>query len=306
MSYESKFKNFFFNINRDLLVDKEKKARFINPSLSETGIKFRNYLFSRVLMCKTKTTHLTVSTATRNAKFHDFPFTSISSIRKLVCDWSDSYFDLTLDEEVGEIIVKVKPIYFSDFKNATLRVNFASFNPKSMGVMARDLKNIYLSTNKENYVYLNEYCSEMGKFSNTSIECKKQRHKTFKSAIRACLMACKTVDSSTIRWCSKTYRFFYELTVETMEYIDAIQQIKKLGKAVVGSLQNLLDSMRDSAKADKKAVKYEKLQNKASKALQKVISSKKEKKTSNLIKNILKNKQEPKDDFDLFIDNLSF
>ncbi|WP_343289646.1 hypothetical protein AAIA71_11585 [Vibrio harveyi] len=310
-SYQTKFKSNFFSISREHLLNKEVKARFINSSLSESQVKFRNYLFSRTQMQFNKQRSFFVSLNTRKAKVCDYPFTNDSAIRELVSTWSDEYFTLSYEYDYGTerqaLKVQVNAVYYSDFANANLRVNLTELNTKSMPVFARELKHKFISGDKENFVYLNDFVNEAGKFSTTTIECKKLRHQTFKAACKKALKACSTVDSSSIRWCKTTFRFFYELTEATM-----LDKVQRAGKRVAKTAVDVLDSLAGKAsklagKASTKTIKEQ---------LSKAFTSSKSKNdassTQSKVKNDVVKSQtaseavSDKDDFDCFIENFSF
>ncbi|MBE8577855.1 MULTISPECIES: hypothetical protein [Vibrio] len=310
-SYQSKFKSNFFSISREHLLNKEVKARFINSSLSESQVKFRNYLFSRTQMQFNKQSTFFVSLNTRKSVNCDYPFTDDFSRKSIVKNWNDEYFTLSYafdnTTERQAIKVEVNSVYYSDFANANLRVNLTELNTKSMSVFARELKHKFISGDKENFVYLNDFASEADKFSTTTIECKKLRHQTFKAACKKALKACSTVDSSTIRWCKKTFRFFYELTEATM-----LEKAARAAKKVVKTAVNVLDSLAGKAsklagKASTKAIKEQ---------LSKIFTATKPKQyasnTQSKVKNDVVKSQttseavSDKDDFDTFIENFSF
>ncbi|MEZ9619807.1 hypothetical protein AB4264_25430 [Vibrio sp. 10N.261.55.B8] len=300
-SYQTKFKSNFFSIKRDHLLNKEVKARFINSSLSESQVKFRNYLISRTQIQFNKQNTFFVSLNTRKAKFCDYPFTNDSAIKELVSTWADEYFTLSYEfdyeTERQALKVQVNAVYFTDFANANLRVNLTELNTKSMPVFARELKHKFISGDKENFVYLNDFASEAGKFSTTTIECKKLRHQTFKAACKKALKACSTVDSSTIRWCKNTFRFFYELTEATM-----LDKAARVAKRVVKTAVNVLDSLAGkvsklAGKASTKAIKEN---------LSKAFTSTKPKKYASSKQTSSESVSCKKDDFDCFIENFTF
>lgn len=311
-SYQTKFKSNFFSISRDHLLNKEVKERFINSSLSESQVKFRNYLLSRTQMQFNKQSMFFVSLNTRKAKVCDYPFTNENAIRELVSTWSDEYFTLSYafdnTTERQALKVKVNAVYFTDFANANLRVNLTELNTKSMSVFARELKHKFISGDKENFVYLNDFANEAGKFSTTTIECKKVRHQTFKAACKKALKACSTVDSSTIRWCKNTFRFFYELTEATM-----LDKAARAAKRTVKTAVDVLDSLAGKAaklagKASTKAIKE-----KLSKAFTSTKPKQYASNTQSRVKNDVVKSQSTSeavsknaDDFDSFIENFSF
>ncbi|MBP3142296.1 hypothetical protein ACTFQF_14520 [Aliivibrio fischeri] len=247
-SYINKFKQNFYLITRQHLLDKKVKSRFINPNLSQSQVKFRNFLFSRLQMHQNKQGTFFISLNTRKSANCDYPFTNDSAIKSIVKDWNDAYFTLSYafnnNTQRQAIKVEVNPVYFNDFANANLRVNLTNLNTRSMMIFARELKHKFISSNKENFVYLNDFASEADKFNTTSIKCKKMRHQTFKSACKKALQACTTIDSSSIRWCKTTFRFFYELTEATM-----LDKAERAAKKVVKTAVNVLDSL--AAKATK-------------------------------------------------------
>lgn len=311
-SYQNQFKSNFFSISREHLLNKEVKARFINSSLSESQVKFRNYLFSRTQMQFNKQSTFFVSLNTRKSVNCDYPFTDDFSRKSIVKNWNDEYFTLSYafdnTTERQAIKVEVNPVYYSDFANANLRVNLTELNTKSMSVFARELKHKFISGDKENFVYLNDFANEAGKFSTTTIECKKVRHQTFKAACKKTLKACSTVDSSTIRWCKNTFRFFYELTEATM-----LDKAARAAKRVVKTAVNVLDSLAGKAsklagKASTKAIK-EQLSKAFATAKPKQYASNTQSKVKN---DVVKTKttseavSDGKDDFDTFIENFSF
>lgn len=295
-SYNNKFKSNFFSIKREHLLNKEVKSRFINSSLSESQVKFRNYLISRTQMQFNKQRTFFVSLNTRKSKVCDYPFTNDSAIKELVSTWSDEYFTLSYEFDHGTLRqalkIEVNSVYFSDFVNANLRVNLTDLNTKSMPIFARELKHKFISGDKENFVYLNDFASEANKFSTTTIECKKLRHQTFKAACKKALKACSTVDSSTIRWCKNTFRFFYELTEATM-----LDKAARVAKRVVKTAVNVLDSLADKATKLAGKASTQEIKKQMSKAF---ASTKPKQYTSS------EPVSDRKDDFDCFIENFTF
>ncbi|PHX05455.1 hypothetical protein [Vibrio splendidus] len=287
MTYKNKFKETFFNINRKHLTDKSVKSRFINPSLNESQLKFRNYLLSRTQMMKDKKNTFFVSLSTRDSKRCDYPFTNEKSITSIVSEWNDPYFDLSYEydhtTERQALRVAVNPVYFDDFANASLRVEITSVNTKSFSIFARELKNIFISSNEENYIYLNDFCGEANKFNTTSITCLKMRHQTFKHALKKALNSCKTVDSESIRWCRKTYRFFYKLTTATTTFKEMVKNIQKLGSEHVVGIKNLLNSIRNTPKNEKTNEQHSFAQKEAKDALNSINNNKVNEKTNDKI-----------------------
>ncbi len=310
-SYQSTFKSNFFSITREHLLNKEVKSRFINSSLSESQVKFRNYLFSRTQIQFNKQSTFFVSLNTRKSVNCDYPFTDGFSIKSIVKDWNDEYFTLSYGfdntTERRAIKVQVNAVYYSDFANANLRVNLTELNTKSMSVFARELKHKFISGEKENFVYLNDFANEAGKFSNTTIECKKVRHQTFKAACKKALKACSTVDSSTIRWCKNTFRFFYELTEATM-----LDKAARAAKRVVKTAVDVLDTLAGKAsklagKASTKAIKEQLSKAFATAKPKQYASSTQFNGKNDVVKTQTTSEAvSDKDDFDTFIENFSF
>jgi hypothetical protein len=281
MSYQNQFKNNFFNISDKMLrINSPERTRFFNHKLNETGVKFRNVLFSIMAINPAKT-EITINKLTRKSKNCDYPFKDKEAIKDLINTFDDEYFTLIDNRKCGScggceagepcdfaeetITVIPTPHYFNDFKNAKLRVYLTEVNTRSMQIFHQELINLFvpiikektdsegnvsLVETKKNYLYFNLSVKQQGLKENTIIESYSDKKRCFKATIERQLKSCFTIDSDSVKWTKKG--FIYQLTEATKQFRMKLIEAQKVAITDYKGLIAMIRSAANSSKLEEK------------------------------------------------------